>query len=208
MFSAISAFAAARGASLTTSYAATTATGGRSHANLEDVVENDDDLLVETTDRSIEDSGDDEEDELSVQPAGEPQFTNFQLSTWRPTKHNVLEKTDDTIIIRMSTQDTATFLGQYSFEVKSGVVTVYGASYAADGKSRRVFAPSTHALPAIKCLSNEAVVELSKCSHTMRSLSRMSPLYRHIWNSSVRRELNAGETSLSTRSFTFVCAAI
>lgn len=61
-----------------------------------------------------------------------------------------------------------------------------GAKLHPSTKTYRVYAPSTHSLPVIKCVSGvegSAEIELQSCSSNLQSLKELSPYYSRIWNS-------------------------
>jgi hypothetical protein len=62
-----------------------------------------------------------------------------------------------------------------------------GAKLHPSVKTYRVYAPSTHSLPVIKCVSGVegfAEIELQSCSSNLQGLKELSPHYSRIWNSS------------------------
>lgn len=76
-------------------------------------------------------------------------------------------------------------LGQYDLWVKRGVVSLMGSKLHPSSRVYRVYAPSTHSLPVIKCVAGvdgEAEVEVKSCNTGLSRLSDVSPLYQRIWN--------------------------
>lgn len=76
-------------------------------------------------------------------------------------------------------------LGQYDLWVKRGIVSLMGAKLHPSSQVYRVYAPSTHSLPVIKCIAGvggEAEVELKSCHSGLSRLQDVSPLYQRIWN--------------------------
>lgn len=60
-----------------------------------------------------------------------------------------------------------------------------GAKLHPSARAFRVYAPSTHSLPVIKCVSGvdgEAEVEIKSCKSGLARLRDISPLYQKIWN--------------------------
>ncbi|KAK3076330.1 hypothetical protein LTS18_013307, partial [Coniosporium uncinatum] len=111
------------------------------------------------------------------------QLRNITLSTWQPTATNVLEDTKSVKRIRLKARQTITYIGIYDLLVVKGAITIYGAVLTADNGSQQVFAPSTHALPNIKCLSREAEVQIKHVpGNGLTSLKMFSPLYGRFWN--------------------------
>ncbi len=61
-----------------------------------------------------------------------------------------------------------------------------GAKLHPSPRLYRVYAPSTHSLPVIKCVSgieDYAEVEIRSCRNGIFLLRHLSSLYRRIWNS-------------------------
>lgn len=81
---------------------------------------------------------------------------------------------------------TLVLIGIYDIWVKRGVVSIMGAKLHPSPDVCRVYAPSTHSLPVIKCVSSVegyAEIELQSCSTNLDRLKEISPLYNRIWNS-------------------------
>lgn len=60
-----------------------------------------------------------------------------------------------------------------------------GAKLHPSSRVYRVYAPSTHSLPVIKCVAGvngEAEVEIKSCNSGLSRLRDVSPLYQRIWN--------------------------
>lgn len=60
-----------------------------------------------------------------------------------------------------------------------------GAKLHPSPRVYRVYAPSTHSLPIIKCVAGvegEAEVELKSCNSGLCRLKDISPMYQRIWN--------------------------
>jgi len=90
----------------------------------------------------------------------------------------------------LKAQQTVTHIGTYDILVIKGAVTIYGAILTADDGPRRVFAPSTHALPVIKCLSREAEVQIKHVPGSgLVSLRIFSPLYGRFWNHRTKEQV-------------------
>lgn len=83
-----------------------------------------------------------------------------------------------------------------------------GAKLHPSPKLYRVYAPSTHSLPVIKCVSGVegyAEVEIQSSHSGIYRLKELSPLYHRIWNSG---ETAADKVTLkgsSRRTFSVVC---
>lgn len=60
-----------------------------------------------------------------------------------------------------------------------------GAKLHPSPRVYRVYAPSTHSLPVIKCVAGvdgEAEIEVKSCQSGLFRLRDVSPLYQRIWN--------------------------
>ncbi|OOQ86539.1 Polynucleotide 5'-hydroxyl-kinase grc3 [Penicillium brasilianum] len=119
-------------------------------------------------------------------PADTPaELQNFPLSKARLNKSNILYADDNTMCIRIKEKTNLALLGQYDLWVKRGVVSLMGAKLHPSARVYRVYAPSTHSLPVIKCVSGvegEAEVEIKSCKSGLTRLRDISPLYQKIWN--------------------------
>jgi polynucleotide 5'-hydroxyl-kinase GRC3/NOL9 len=77
-------------------------------------------------------------------------------------------------------------IGHYDLWVKRGVVSLMGAKLHPSSRVYRVYAPSTHSLPVIKCVTGvdgAAEVEFKSCHSGISRLRDLSPLYQRVWNS-------------------------
>ncbi|OKP14661.1 Polynucleotide 5'-hydroxyl-kinase grc3 [Penicillium subrubescens] len=119
-------------------------------------------------------------------PADTPaELQNFPLSKARLNKSNIIYADDDTMCVRIKEKTNLALLGQYELWVKRGVVSLMGAKLHPSARAFRVYAPSTHSLPVIKCVSGvdgEAEVEIKSCKSGLARLRDFSPLYQKIWN--------------------------
>ncbi|CAG7987932.1 unnamed protein product [Penicillium olsonii] len=118
-------------------------------------------------------------------PAETPaELQNFSLSKVRLNKSNIVYSDESTLCIRIKERTNLALLGQYDLWVKRGVVSLMGAKLHASSQLHRVYAPSTHSLPVIKCVSGtdgEAEVEIKSCNSGLSHLQDLSPLYQRIW---------------------------
>ncbi|KAJ5735157.1 uncharacterized protein N7483_000282 [Penicillium malachiteum] len=119
-------------------------------------------------------------------PAETPvELQNFPLSKARLNKNNIVYADEDTLCIRIKEKMNLALVGQYDLWVKRGVVSLMGAKLHPSPRVYRVYAPSTHSLPLIKCVSGvdgEAEVEIKSCNSGLSRLRDASPLYQKIWN--------------------------
>ncbi|KAJ5341234.1 Pre-mRNA cleavage complex II Clp1 [Penicillium brevicompactum] len=141
-------------------------------------------------------------------PAETPaELQNFPLSKARLNKSNIVYSDENTLCIRIKERANLALLGQYDLWVKRGVVSLMGAKLHASSQLHRVYAPSTHSLPVIKCVSGidgDAEVEIKSCNSGIARLRDLSPLYQRIWtgdNTAADKSTLKGTTKDSKRSF-------
>lgn len=94
--------------------------------------------------------------------------------------------TATSVCIRLKLKSTLAVIGQYDLWVKRGVVSVSGAKLHPSPRLHRVYAPSTHSLPIVKCVTTSgeyAEVELRNVAGGPHELERLSPLFDRIKNS-------------------------
>ncbi|KXG48723.1 Pre-mRNA cleavage complex II Clp1 [Penicillium griseofulvum] len=118
-------------------------------------------------------------------PAETPaELQNFPLSKARLNKSNIVYSDESTLCIRIKERTNLALLGHYDLWVKRGVVSLMGAKLHPSSQLHRVYAPSTHSLPVIKCVAGidgEAEVEIKSCTSGISRLRDLSPLYQRIW---------------------------
>ncbi|OGM44632.1 protein grc3 [Aspergillus bombycis] len=109
----------------------------------------------------------------------------FPLSKTRLSKSNIVYSDEHTLCVRIREKMSLVLIGHYDLWVKRGVVSVMGAKLHPSPRLYRVYAPSTHSLPVIKCVSGvdgAAEIEVKSCHSGIYRLRDLSPLYRRIWN--------------------------
>lgn len=148
-------------------------------------------------------------------PAETPaELQNFPLSKGRLNKGNIVYGDDSTLCVRIKEKMNLALLGQYDLWVKRGVVSLMGAKLHPSARLHRVYAPSTHSLPVIKCVSGvdgEAEVEIKSCHSGIARLRDLSPLYQKVWNGNTTAadKLSLKEaTKDSRRTFSVVCTFV
>ncbi|KAJ5130590.1 uncharacterized protein N7515_006629 [Penicillium bovifimosum] len=118
-------------------------------------------------------------------PAETPaELQNFPLSKARLNKSNIVYSDENTLCIRIKERTNLALLGHYDLWVKRGVVSLMGAKLHPSSQLHRVYAPSTHSLPVIKCVAGvdgDAEVEIKSCNSGIARLRDLSPLYQKIW---------------------------
>lgn len=76
-------------------------------------------------------------------------------------------------------------LGVYDISIRKGRATLLGATLEPSNSFYRVFAPSTHSLPVLRCLEtdiNDAEIILRQCESGLDLLKPLSSLYGRLWN--------------------------
>ncbi|OGE53028.1 hypothetical protein PENARI_c008G07484 [Penicillium arizonense] len=141
-------------------------------------------------------------------PAETPaELQNFPLSKARLSKNNIVYSDGNTLCVRIKERANLALIGHYDIWVKRGVVSLMGAKLHPSADVHRVYAPSTHSLPVIKCVSGidgEAEVELKSCSSGIARLRDLSPLYQKIWagqNTAADKITLKGAANDSKRTF-------
>ncbi|KAJ5773608.1 hypothetical protein N7457_008504 [Penicillium paradoxum] len=128
-------------------------------------------------------------------PAETPaELQNFPLSKARLNKDNIIYSDESTLCIRikertlfsmeLTLMQNLALLGHYDLWVKRGVVSLMGAKLHPSSQLHRVYAPSTHSLPVIKCVAGidgDAEIEIKSCNSGIARLRDLSPLYQRIW---------------------------
>ncbi|OTA52909.1 hypothetical protein K449DRAFT_340263 [Hypoxylon sp. EC38] len=122
------------------------------------------------------------DDEVSVKQA---KVLPIQLSNFKPSKSNYQRRKDGRIVLKLFDGDRLVILGSYGLRVTAGEITINGATLRSSDKIHWVDAPYCHALPVVRC-SDSATIELlsRQKSDGLRSLERLSPLFRKLWNES------------------------
>ncbi|KAL1967595.1 hypothetical protein VTN77DRAFT_3110 [Rasamsonia byssochlamydoides] len=114
------------------------------------------------------------------------EIEDFALSKTRLNKSNVVYSDESVLCVRIKEKMNLVLIGMYDIWVKRGVISLMGAKLHPSPKLYRVYAPSTHSLPVIKCVSGiegYAEVEIQSCHSGIYRLGELSPLYHRIWNS-------------------------
>ncbi|KKA21975.1 Polynucleotide 5'-hydroxyl-kinase grc3 [Rasamsonia emersonii CBS 393.64] len=143
---------------------------------------------------AISDGGEENETGLSGEdeqgfesPSNVPEeIENFTLSKTRLNKTNVVYSDERVLCVRIKEKMNLVLIGVYDIWVKRGVISLMGAKLHPSPKLYRVYAPSTHSLPVIKCVSGVegyAEVEIQSSHSGIYRLKELSPLYHRIWNS-------------------------
>ncbi|RAL10339.1 putative RNA processing protein Grc3 [Aspergillus homomorphus CBS 101889] len=119
-------------------------------------------------------------------PADTPvQLQEFPLSKTRLNKNNIMYSDEHRLCVRIKEKMSLVLIGHYDLWVKRGVVSLMGAKLHPSSRVYRVYAPSTHSLPVIKCVSGvdgAAEIEVMSCHSGIYRLRHLSPLYERVWN--------------------------
>uniref|UniRef100_A0A093V0B0 Polynucleotide 5'-hydroxyl-kinase GRC3 n=1 Tax=Talaromyces marneffei PM1 TaxID=1077442 RepID=A0A093V0B0_TALMA len=149
----------------------------------------------------ISDQNDEEESADNATPSQMPTTAeNFTLSRNRLRKSDIVYSDEHMLCVRLKEKTTLVLVGIYDIWVKRGVISLMGAKLHPSTKTYRVYAPSTHSLPVIKCVSGVegfAEIELQSCSSNLQGLKELSPHYSRIWNSSK----TVGDSATLNKSF-------
>ncbi|KAK4611502.1 Polynucleotide 5'-hydroxyl-kinase grc3 [Fulvia fulva] len=124
-----------------------------------------------------------------------PSSPDRPLSTWRPTKQNVLRSDKEGYEVRLKANDSVTLGGEYDLHVSNGLVTIAGATLHPASGVQRVHALPTQALPAVVA-RKASTVKFSSVPSSVDCLSHYSPLYR-----------NTGTRDSTGRSFSFLSSS-
>ncbi|KAJ9303910.1 hypothetical protein DTO217A2_6610 [Paecilomyces variotii] len=128
-----------------------------------------------------------EDDESYESPTNiATEIENFPLSKTRLNKSSIVYADEHRLCVRIREKMNLVAVGQYDIWVKRGVISLMGAKLHPSPNLYRVYAPSTHSLPVIKCVTGiegYAEVEISSCHSGIYRLEDLSPLYKRIWNS-------------------------
>jgi hypothetical protein len=126
-------------------------------------------------------SEDDEDDPEPLPSKKINLYEDRKLSNFK--KGFIQTQTHTAATVKLRKSGTVCALGQYDLKVTSGEVMIDGARLNPDSPVYRVYAPATHSLPVVECISQTgATVRLHDAVPTMRRLKGISPLFDRIWN--------------------------
>ncbi|KXJ90759.1 hypothetical protein Micbo1qcDRAFT_196213 [Microdochium bolleyi] len=120
---------------------------------------------------------------LDATPAATPTRTPAVFfSTYTPTQANYRRWKDGTAVVTLCEGERLVILGSYGVRVRSGKITINGATLVPRSSSAWVDAPGCYALPVIRTV-DDSVVELHPYSanRDIRGLASISPLFRGLW---------------------------
>lgn len=127
-----------------------------------------------------------------------------QLSTFRPSKTNVLSDSPGRLVLKVRADETVALIGEYDLQVVAGIIVVAGAAFQAGDRAHRVYAPSTHALPTIVAKGGAAEIAIISTETSLAGLSKLSPLWGRIWNARDAKDGNSVDSKTAGRSFMLV----
>jgi polynucleotide 5'-hydroxyl-kinase GRC3/NOL9 len=116
-----------------------------------------------------------------ISASGRPTVPKPVLSTVDAATAIAADEADISLTIQLQNDQSVVCLGEYDVEVKSGLTTVYGSLLRPESGPRRVYAPSTYALPRIVARKDNTRIKVSSIDAGVSRLGRLSPLYRNIW---------------------------
>ncbi|KAL2816805.1 hypothetical protein BDW59DRAFT_136434 [Aspergillus cavernicola] len=144
----------------------------------------------QSEEEDMEENGDDvinaEAEDGYESPVDTTLTMEFPLSKIRLNKSNIVYNDEHTLCVRIREKMSIVLIGHYDLWVKRGVVSLMGAKLHPSPRTYRVYAPSTHSLPVIKCVSGvdgAAEVEFKSCRSGISRLRDLSPFYQRVWNS-------------------------
>ncbi|KAI0160142.1 hypothetical protein GGR57DRAFT_408259 [Xylariaceae sp. FL1272] len=140
----------------------------------------------------------DEDERHGKQVSSQP----ITLSSFQPSKKNFRRTKTGISELKLEDGDRLVVLGSYGIRVKSGQMTIYGATLSASPELSWVHAPSCYALPVIRC-AEDAIIELHvhPDAHSLKALGRLSPLFRRLWPETSRSSDARGARSSSEDTF-------
>ncbi|KAH9826602.1 mRNA cleavage and polyadenylation factor CLP1 P-loop [Teratosphaeria destructans] len=118
------------------------------------------------------------EDDVQITTSGGPS-PRTPLSTIKPKSVRELE--DGSLEINLRSEETAVCVGIYDVEVIKGIIIVYGATLTPNSGRRRIYAPSTAALPPLVARRGGTVIRLHHVKCGLSKLGKLSPLFKKVW---------------------------
>ena len=115
-------------------------------------------------------------------PITPPRRPAIQLSSFDRKKAVWAADFASDLELNLSANETATVVGEYDLSVLNGIVTVYGSALRPESGKKRIFAPSTQALPQIQARQDGTMIRIFQVKSSIRKLERLSPLFRNTWS--------------------------
>ncbi|KAG9248237.1 hypothetical protein BJ878DRAFT_476672 [Calycina marina] len=110
---------------------------------------------------------------------------SIAFSTYVPNSNNTSILRDGSLSLKLCPGERMIILGEYEISVQKGQIAILHMTLPASKKRYRVFAPSSHSLPVIRCLAtdaNVAEISLHQSKSGLRELETLSPLFARMWN--------------------------
>lgn len=81
------------------------------------------------------------------------------------------------------TNQRLVILGSYGLTIKSGAVTLAGATLRSSEKTHWVHAPRCHALPVLRCTDDATIMlQPHPAAPALRQLGKLSSMFARLWN--------------------------
>ncbi|KAL7938824.1 hypothetical protein V8C35DRAFT_328774 [Trichoderma chlorosporum] len=132
--------------------------------------------------------------------------SRITYSSFSPNKNNCRRTANGTVALKLRDSERFIVIGSFGIKVIGGEVTVFGATLRPSDPIHWIHAPHCHAIPVIRT-SEKVSLELHSDPNadSLRRLSRLSPLFRGIWDES---KDGSPENSLGRgRTFQIVCSS-
>lgn len=136
--------------------------------------------------------------------------SNVLFSTWTASGTNIFDS-EKGIELILNALETVAFLGEYILEVRSGIVTVYGASLKSSNCRYQIIAPSTHPIPLIRCAAGGgARIFVGPTTSPMRILANISPHFRGMWSPfvDIQKDSTLRNISFCVVSLNLICVML
>ncbi|OQN98812.1 hypothetical protein B0A48_15158 [Cryoendolithus antarcticus] len=101
--------------------------------------------------------------------------------SYRTNHLNVVDDDAESMTLLLGINEIACIAGEYDVTILDGAATIYGFLLRPESGVQRVYAPSTHALPVITARRGPTKVCLRSVKSSLRTLERLSPVFRNIW---------------------------
>ncbi|CAK7222266.1 Polynucleotide 5'-hydroxyl-kinase grc3 [Sporothrix bragantina] len=124
-------------------------------------------------------------------------------SSFQPNKQNFHQKANGHMLLKLTDGERLVILGSYGLTVKSGAVTLSGATLNASEKTNWVHAPRCYALPVLRCTDDATVLlQPHPAGLSLRQLGKLSPMFTRVWNESFVETSRTGGSSTFQILFT------
>ncbi|KAF2481799.1 hypothetical protein BDY17DRAFT_171569 [Neohortaea acidophila] len=125
-----------------------------------------------------------------------PRPDAIRLSTFVPNANTVLRDDDECLELSLQKGVAVVLVGEYDVCVlnDTGCISVAGTFLILAQGPRRVYAPTTHALPQLRAERDDTTIRISSFHSRLRQLESLSPFFCNLWNS----------TANTKRSFTLL----